>query len=66
MNPKAADLADKIRSLSPDQIFELEEFVEFLRARGSDRGLTRAAATASAPAFEAVWANPDDDPYDAL
>jgi hypothetical protein len=31
-----------------------------------ERGLTRAAAAASAPAFGEVWNNPEDDVYDAL
>jgi hypothetical protein len=44
----------------------VEDFIEFLRLRGEERGLTRAAATVSNPAFETVWANPEDDLYDAL
>jgi hypothetical protein len=59
-------LAEKIRSLSPEQIHEVRDFIELLRLRSEERGLTHAAATVSAPAFEAVWANPEDDAYDAL
>lgn len=66
MNRYASNLAEKLDALSPEQIAAVEEFVEFLRARGQDRALTQAVAAASAPAFEAVWNNPEDDVYDAI
>jgi hypothetical protein len=66
MDQHAAMLSEKIRLLSPEQIAEVEDFVEFLRLRGQERGLTRAAESVSSPAFEVVWANPEDDAYDAL
>jgi hypothetical protein len=59
-------LSEKIQTLSAEQISEVEDFVEFLRVRGQERELTRAAAAVSAPAFAAVWNNPEDDVYDAL
>ncbi|MGB9030448.1 MAG: hypothetical protein WCC27_10035 [Acidobacteriaceae bacterium] len=62
----AGNLAEKIQALSPEQIGEVEAFVEFLRFRGLDRALATAAAAASEPAFERVWSNPEDDAYDAL
>jgi hypothetical protein len=34
--------------------------------RDREQALTRGAAEASAPAFAAVWSNPEDDVYDAL
>jgi hypothetical protein len=49
-----------------DRIGEFEDFVEFIRQREHDRAPTRAAASASSPAFAAVWNNPEDDVYDAL
>jgi hypothetical protein len=64
MNRFASNLAEKLEALSPEQIAAVEDFVEFLRARGQDRALTRAAA--SAPAFEPIWSNSEDDVYDAL
>lgn len=66
MKRDAGHLAAKLDELSPEQIATVEEFVEFLRTRGQDRALVRAAAAASAPAFDSVWSNPDDDVYDAL
>ena len=66
MNQQAVALTEKINSLSPEQIVEVEDFVEFLRLRGQERALTEAAAAASRPAFDAIWSNPEDDAYDAL
>jgi hypothetical protein len=62
---QAAILTEKIQSLTSDQIAEVEDFVEFLRLRGQERGLTCAAESASTAAFETVWSNPEDV-YDAL
>ena len=44
----------------------MDDFVEFIRLRGPERGLTRAVSAVSAPAFEAVWNNPEDAVYDGL
>ena len=66
MNSNASALTEKIQSLSAEQIVEVEDFVEFVRLRAKERGLTRAASAISAPAFEAVWNNPEDAAYDAL
>jgi len=59
-------LMAKIQGLPPERIAEIEDFVDFVRAREQDRALARAAAAASAPAFAAIWENPEDDVYDAL
>ena len=66
MNQDTRILAEKIRTLSPEQMSEVDDFVEFLRLRAEERGLARAAAAVSTPAFDAVWTNPEDDAYDAL
>jgi hypothetical protein len=59
-------LLDKIQSLPPERIVEIEDFVEFIAAREEERSLTRAATEASKPAFAAIWDNPEDSVYDAL
>ena len=59
-------LFEKIRTLSPERIAEIEDFVDFLRCRDSDRAMTRATLAGSEPAFAKVWSNPEDDSYDAL
>ena len=66
MDRQTAILSEKIRTLSPEQIAEVESFIEFLRLRPQERSLTQGAAAVSTPAFETVWANPEDDAYDAL
>jgi hypothetical protein len=62
----AQGLIEKIQTLPPERLMEVEDFVDFLRLREQERALTRAAAAASAPTFAAVWNNPEDDVYDAL
>ena len=62
----AQALMQRIQALPPERIAEVEDFVAFIAAREQDRAFTRAAASASAPAFAAVWDNPDDDAYDGL
>ena len=64
MNTQA--LIEKIRTLPPERIAEIEDFVEFIRLREEGRSLGRAALAASEPSFAAVWDNPDNDAYDAL
>ena len=59
-------LVEKIQTLPPERIAEVEDFVEFLKLRETERALTRAAAAASAPAFAAIWDNSEDAAYDAL
>ena len=66
MDSNRDTLSKKIETLSGEQIAKVEDFVEFLRHRGQDRELARAAATASSPALEAIWNNPEDDVYDAV
>jgi hypothetical protein len=59
-------LIEKIQTLSPDRVAEVEDFVDFIRLRDQERTLTWDAASASAPAFAAIWSNTEDDCYDAL
>lgn len=59
-------IIEKLKDLPAERIAEVEDFVDFIRMREQERALAQAAAAASAPAFAAVWDNPDDDAYDAL
>jgi len=59
-------LIEKIRSLPPEKIVEVEDFVDFLRQRSEDRFLSETAAKLSENAFQKVWNNPEDDDYDRL
>jgi hypothetical protein len=44
----------------------VEDFVDFLFQRDTNRRLVRAAAAASEPAFAKVWDNPEDDVYNTV
>jgi hypothetical protein len=58
-------LLRKIRSLPPEKVAAVEDFVEFLGQR-DDRQLTQAAAKLAEKAFRKVWDNPADAVYDRL
>lgn len=59
-------LIEKIMALPPERLDEVEDFVDFIASRASDRSLLRAASAASAPAFAKIWNNPEDHVYDAV
>jgi hypothetical protein len=59
-------LIEKIRTLTPGRIAEVEDFVDFLRQQNVDRLLTQAAAKLSEKSFQKVWGNPEDADYDNL
>lgn len=59
-------LIEKIRSLPPERVAEVEDFVDFLSRRDSERRLVKAAAKLSEHAFQKVWDNPEDADYDRL
>jgi hypothetical protein len=56
-------LIDKVKQLPPQRLTEVEDFVDFLRAREDELRLTRAAAKASEASFAQVWDNDDDAAY---
>ena len=59
-------LIDKIKQLPPQRKAEVEDFVDFLRAREDERRLTDAATQASHASFAAVWDNDEDAVYDRM
>lgn len=59
-------LMEKIGTLSPERVAEVEDFVDFLRLRTQDRHLIYAATKMSEDSFRKVWDNPDDAAYDQL
>ena len=59
-------LLKKIRTLPPEKVTEVEDFVDFLRGRVDDRRLVHAASKLSEDAFRKVWDNTDDAAYDKL
>ena len=59
-------LIQKIRSLPPDRVTEVEDFVDFLKARDQDRALSQVMSRMSEETLRKVWDNPDDAEYDTL
>jgi hypothetical protein len=59
-------LLEKISRLTPERVAEVEDFVDFIAQRDTDRELVRASARASEAAFNKAWSNPEDDVYDQL
>jgi hypothetical protein len=56
-------LIAKIRDLPDGRVAEVDDFVDFLRARDEQRELIQSAALVSEPSLAAVWDNPEDDVY---
>ena len=48
-------IAKKIERLPPARVAEVEDFVDFLVSRDSDRQLAHAVTAAAVPAFAKVW-----------
>jgi hypothetical protein len=59
-------LIDKLRTLPPERLAEVEDFVDFLRSRDEERQLRQGAARLSRASFSQVWDNADDAAYDGL
>ena len=53
---------EKIQSLTPEQLTEVEALIAALQAEDQER----ATRSLSEPAFAAVWNDPANDVYDAL
>lgn len=64
-NPETK-LIEKIRSLPPDKITVLEDFIDFLLTRSEARLLVYAVTKLSEAAFTKIWDNPEDAEYDEL
>ena len=56
----------KLQALAPNRLHEVEDFIDLLSHRDSDRQLTQAAMAVSEPALRALWDNADDAEYDKL
>lgn len=59
-------LIEKIKQLPPQRMAEVEDFVDFLRAREAEQRLTHAAGKAGEASFAAVWNNDEDAAYDRM
>jgi hypothetical protein len=60
-------ILEKLRTLPPERLTEVEDFVDFLAHRQADEhGLAQAAHHLGQAAFTKVWDNPADADYDRL
>jgi hypothetical protein len=57
---------EKLRSLPPQRVTEVEDFVDFLWLRNRDQQLTQVATKLSEEVFQKIWDNPEDADYDQL
>jgi hypothetical protein len=60
------ELIDKLETLPPERVAEVEDFIGFIKQRDQGRQLTHAATQTAEKSFSQVWDNPDDAVYDAL
>ncbi len=60
------ELLNKIQSLPPERVAEVEDFVDFLRQRSEEHRLTQASTTLAVNSFAQVWDNLNDADYDRL
>lgn len=60
-------MLEKLRRLPPEQLAEVENFVDFLTKRQAEESrVTQTATRLAERAFQQVWDNPDDADYDRL
>ena len=59
-------LIEKIKQLPPQRVAQVEDFIDFLRARADDQRLTHAATRISEASFSQVSDNDEDAVYDRL
>lgn len=60
------EIIEKIRTLAPERVAEVQDFIDFLRQRTNDRELVQASSKLSEDAFRKIWDNPEDAVYDRL
>ena len=59
-------IIQKIRTLSPDKVAEVVDFVDFISQKEHDRRLLKAGNKLAEDAFNKVWDNTEDEVYDRL
>ncbi|MCP5014126.1 MAG: toxin-antitoxin system, antitoxin component, Xre family protein [Ketobacter sp.] len=66
MQPQVQHMLEKLEHLSPEQLAEVEDFIDFLNQRDQDKRLRQDFKQASEESFNKVWDNDDDAIYDNL
>lgn len=65
-NEQEKIIIQKIRTLSPDKVAAVADFVDFISQKDRDRRLLKAGNKLAEEAFKSVWDNAEDDVYDRL
>ena len=67
MQPQRIEhVIQKLQTLAPQRISEVEDFIDFLQQRDNDKQLRQDYTNASQAAFSQLWDNEDDALYDSL
>ena len=66
MQPQLEQMMEKLEHLTPDRLAEVEDFIDFIQQRDSDKLLRQDYARTSEAAFAKVWDNDEDAIYDNL
>ncbi len=66
MQPQLKHMLEKLETLPPERLAEVEDFVDFLRQREQEKHLQRDYQQAMEPNFAQVWDNDEDAAYDQL
>ncbi|MBW4533813.1 MAG: hypothetical protein KME09_07730 [Pleurocapsa minor HA4230-MV1] len=59
-------VVEKVRSLSIEQVEQVEQFIDLLNEQKLDSQLTLVSTKMSESVFNKVWNNPEDVDYDQL
>ena len=66
MQPRLEHIQEKLGTLTPDRLAEVEDFIDFLHQRDQEKQLRKSYSHASEEVFHKVWDNDDDAIYDRL
>jgi hypothetical protein len=66
MAPHMNEIVEKLNSLPPERIAEVEDFIDFLKQRDDDQQWVQRAMRASEASLNRIWDNDDDAEYDNL
>jgi len=66
MNASEKILVEKIRQLPAQRLAEVEDFVDFLRAKNEESRFVTSVTKVSEPCFASAWDNDEDAVYDGM
>jgi len=64
--PQIQQMVKKLEALPLTKVAEVEDFIDFLASRDSDRSLVKSAQAITTHSLKAIWENADDGEYDRL